>query len=137
LFAQYGAPLVLKRDNGSNLNGAAVDAVLARHCLIPLNSPPRYPPYSGGIERAQCDLKAALRAHGPATALAVHDLNHRPRRVLGGLTACQPFAGAKLSLCSRGVQGVNALQFTINGACGRPLAWLDRFVWSFRVPCIM
>src|SRR5208282_4082977 len=53
LFAQHGPPLVLKRDNGSNLNSQAVDAVLSRWMVIPLNSPPYYPPYNGGIERAQ------------------------------------------------------------------------------------
>ena len=37
LFAQYGPPLVLKRDNGSNLNSEAVNAVLSRWLVIPLN----------------------------------------------------------------------------------------------------
>jgi len=40
LFIQHGPPLVLKRDNGSNLNQHAVDAVLARYLVLPLNSPP-------------------------------------------------------------------------------------------------
>ena len=40
LFLQHGAPLVLKRDNGGNLNQHAVDALLARYLVIPLNSPP-------------------------------------------------------------------------------------------------
>ena len=73
LFAQHGPPLVLKRDNGSNLNSEAVNAVLSRWLVIPLNSPPYYPPYNGGIERAQRELKAALRPGSwptrPATSL--------------------------------------------------------------------
>jgi hypothetical protein len=108
LFAEYGPPLVLKRDNGSNLNHHAVDDVLARWLVIPLNSPPHYPPYNGGMERAQRELKNALRpklaAAGDGTRaaglvlLTVHELNHRPRRCLRGHTACELFAGAKQNL---------------------------------------
>ena len=39
LFRRHGAPLFLKRDNGSPLNHAAVNAVLAEFGVIPLNSP--------------------------------------------------------------------------------------------------
>ena len=69
LFLQHGPPLVLKRDNGSNLNQQAVDEVLARYLVMPLNSPPHYPPYNGGMECAVQELKTPLRekilAHGP------------------------------------------------------------------------
>lgn len=109
LFAVYGPPLVLKRDNGSNLNHHAVDDVLARWRVIPLNSPPHYPPYNGGMERAQRELKNALRlkltetgdgdhAANGLVLLTVHELNHRPRRCLRGHTACERFAGAKQNL---------------------------------------
>jgi len=109
LFCQFGAPLVLKRDNGSNLNTEAVNELLARWLVIPLNSPPHYPPYNGGIERAQRELKDTLRpqllAAGSAVngfdtvaLLTAHQLNHRPRRCLRGQTACQQFAGAKTNL---------------------------------------
>jgi transposase InsO family protein len=107
LFQRYGPPLVLKRDNGSNLNSAEVNAVLSRWRVIPLNSPPHYPPYNGGIERAQRDLKSALRPllrdcpieELPRQVLwTIHELNHRPRRCLHGQTACQQFAGAKPNL---------------------------------------
>jgi transposase InsO family protein len=107
LFHRHGAPLVLKRDNGSNLNSEAVNAVLSRWLVIPLNSPPYYPPYNGGIERAQRDLKEALRpllATSAAVnidslvASTVHELNHRPRRCLRGHNACAQFAGAKTNL---------------------------------------
>jgi transposase InsO family protein len=107
LFHRHGPPLVLKRDNGSNLNCEAVNEVLSRWFVIPLNSPPYYPPYNGGIERAQRDLKSALRpclladTTGDVRGLVaehVHELNHRPRRCLRGHNACELFAGAKQNL---------------------------------------
>ena len=110
LFRQHGAPLVLKRDNGANLNQHAVDEVLARYLVMPLNSPPHYPGYNGGMERAVRELKpplaAKLRAGAPipepqlqswAEQLA-HDLNHRPRRSLHGDVACRVFQEAKPAL---------------------------------------
>jgi len=39
LFRQHGPPLFLKRDNGGIFNNQTVDALLARECVIPLNSP--------------------------------------------------------------------------------------------------
>ena len=110
LFVRYGPPLVLKRDNGSNLNQRAVDEVLARYLVMPLNSPPHYPPYNGGIEGAIRELKPPLveqiRASGPIPASQVqgwaevlaHDLNHRPRRCLGGQVACRVFQDARPAL---------------------------------------
>jgi len=110
LFVQHGPPLVLKRDNGSNLNQHAVDALLARYLVIPLNSPPQYPPYNGGMERAVRELKPPLveqiRTSGPIPASQVqgwaevlaHDLNHRPRRCLGGQVACRVFQEARSAL---------------------------------------
>jgi len=107
LFLRHGPPLVLKRDNGSNLNQQAVDEVLARYLVIPLNSPPHCPPYNGGMECAVRELKTPLvekiLAHGPipesqvqawAEVLA-HDLNHRPRGCLHGQVACRVFQDAK------------------------------------------
>jgi hypothetical protein len=96
--------LVLKRDNGSNLNSVEVDELLGQWLVLPLNSPPHYPPYNGGIERAQRDLKTALRPQlltgttadlTGLVAVTVHELNHCPRRCLRGHTACEKFAGAK------------------------------------------
>ncbi len=110
LFLQHGPPLVLKRDNGSNLNQQAVDEVLARYLVVPLNSPPQYPPYNGGMERAVRELKPPLveklLAYGPipesqvqvwAEGLA-HALNHRPRRCLDGQVACRVFQDARPAL---------------------------------------
>ena len=43
------------------LSGEAVDEVLARYLVMPLNSPPHYPPYNGGMECAVRELKTPLR----------------------------------------------------------------------------
>jgi len=110
LFLRHGPPLVLKRDNGSNLNHQAVDEVLARYLVIPLNSPPHYPPYNGGMECALRELKTPLvekiLVGGPTTASQVqvwaevlaHDLNHRSRGCLRGYIACRVFQDAKAAL---------------------------------------
>ena len=110
LFLQHGPPLVLKRDNGSNLNHQAVDQVLARYLVIPLNSPPHYPPYNGGIECAVRELKTPLvekiLAGGPITESQVqawaevlaNELNHRSRGCLDGQVACEVFHDAKPAL---------------------------------------
>jgi transposase InsO family protein len=101
-FRRFGAPLFLKRDNGSNLNHAAVDDVLADHFVLPVNSPVHYPPYNGAIEEAQAELKTGLSAklaykscpgeHLEAYAGVVeHDLNHQPRPCLNGKNSCQAY----------------------------------------------
>ena len=41
LFLKEGPPMFLKRDCGSPLNCAALDQVLERHWVLPLNSPPQ------------------------------------------------------------------------------------------------
>jgi len=108
-FSRFGAPLFLKRDNGSNLNHAAVDGVLSEYFVIPVNSPPHYPPYNGAIEEAQTELKNGLtmklshrpscpREHMEAYAGTVeHDLNHLLRPCLRGRNSCQVyFAGRRM-----------------------------------------
>jgi len=101
---------VLKRDNGSNLNQQAVDAVLARYLVMPLNSPPHYPPYNGGMECAVREMKTPLAekilAGGPPSESQVqawaevlaHELNHRSRGCLDGHIACRVFQDAKPAL---------------------------------------
>jgi transposase InsO family protein len=71
LFKRHGAPLILKRDNASNLNHEAVDRLLRDYLVIPLNSPLNYPRYNGGIERAQREVKQELsgRLSGPQTSM--------------------------------------------------------------------
>src|SRR5687767_13491000 len=51
-FREHGAPLFLKRDNGSPFNNQYVDAVLAQHVVLPLNSPPHCPQYNGAMEKS-------------------------------------------------------------------------------------
>ena len=106
-FDRYGAPLILKRDNGSNLNHVAVNQVLSDYFVLPLNSPVHYPPYNGAIEEAQTELKNGLKtklAHKPgcprehldAYASSVeHDLNHQQRPCLNGRNACQVYFAGK------------------------------------------
>jgi len=102
LFHQHGPPLFLKRDNGSSFNHHAVDALLARFGVLPLNNPPHFPRYNGAMEKGIRDFKAALdqRSLPKSTVatdftltveLTAHELNHQPRRCLNGRTACAVF----------------------------------------------
>ena len=102
MFQQEGPPMFLKRDLGSPLNCQAVEEVLERHRVLPLNSPPGYPRYNGSMERGMRDLKVALDQQRREAlvkdvpmALEVervtHQLNHRRLRSLGGLTPCQVY----------------------------------------------
>lgn len=102
LFLKFGAPLFLKRDNGGNLNHAAVDGVLDEFLVIPLNSPPHYAPYNGAIEKAQREFQEASTARlvsRPSglfdwelhSEIVINDLNHQPRACLGGQCACVRF----------------------------------------------
>jgi len=102
LFRQHGPPLFLKRDNGSPFNNQYVDEVMGRYGVLPLNNPPHFPRYNGGMEKSIRDLKAALDQRLQSSVVmtdlfaltvevTVHDLNHRPRRCLNGRTACAVF----------------------------------------------
>ena len=97
LFDRHGAPVVLKRDHGSNLNHEAVNAVLKRYGVLALNSPPYWPRYNGSRERGVRLFKEGL-AHWfgskpDATAVDLADgielvrlcSNQRPRRRWAGL----------------------------------------------------
>jgi hypothetical protein len=99
LFRSHGAPLLLKRDNGSVFNHHAVNEVLARWGVIPLNSPAYYAPYNGAIEQGIKELKKEVARAlpvpeswnvaqvGPFVAVAAAQRNYQPRRCLGGLNA--------------------------------------------------
>lgn len=103
LIQRHGAPLFLKRDNGSPFNDSAVDALLARYGIIPLNSPAHYPQYNGAIENGIRQVQAALAeslpkpvrwkpgAVAPYIFAVQHELNCRPRRSLHGHTACEAY----------------------------------------------
>jgi hypothetical protein len=98
MFKKEGPPMFLKRDLGSPLNCHAVDEVLERHSVLPLNSPPGYPRYNGSMERSMRDLHDALdqRRLGALplavdVELATHQLNHRRLRSLNRQTPCQVY----------------------------------------------
>jgi len=101
LFRQHGAPLFLKRDNGSPFNCQSVDEVMDRFGVLPLNNPPHFPRYNGGMEKSIRDFKTALARRleknpvpaelSLAAEVTAHKLNHRPRRCLKGRTACAVF----------------------------------------------
>jgi transposase InsO family protein len=57
LFALWGAPLVLKSDNGSAFGSEGVRAVLAGAGVVALFSPPGTPRYNGSIEAGIGSLK--------------------------------------------------------------------------------
>ena len=103
LASTHELPLFLKMDNGGNLVGQEHMDVLAAHRIIPLISPPEYPRYNGSLENAQADVKEAIRESLPMgrtvppqefmlhAELAMHELNHRSREILGGKNPCQAF----------------------------------------------
>lgn len=100
MFKKEGPPMFLKRDLGSPLTCRAVDEVLERYAVLPLNSPPGYPRYNGSMERGMRDLHAALDERSlkalevPMTIeveLATHQLNHRRLRSLRYKTPCQVY----------------------------------------------
>ena len=103
LFDRFEPPLFCKRDNGGNLNHLAVNHVLEEALVIPINSPPYRAAYNGAIEHSQGEFKSYLdRWNWKAgtvdqmmllSEIAAHDLNHQPRRCLGGKTACRSYFG--------------------------------------------
>ena len=103
LFDRFDPPLFCKRDNGGNLNHLAVNQVLEEALVIPVNSPPYRAPYNGGIEHSQGEFKSYLSRWswkaGSVDKMALlsetaaHDVNHQPRRCLGGKTACRAYFG--------------------------------------------
>jgi len=102
-FTHFGPPLFIKRDNGGNLNHISVNEVLEEAMVIPINSPVKNASYNGAVEHTQGEFKDFLNTwRNKANNLdqlfllvenAAHDLNHKPRRSLGGRTACQHYFG--------------------------------------------
>ena len=102
LFERYGAPLVMKRDNGSNLVNGTVDQLLEEYGVIPLTSPTYYPQYNGAIERAQREIKVSVQdlttagaSEDEAFTMAPAWLNVQQRPCLGGRTAHTAFYQAR------------------------------------------
>jgi transposase InsO family protein len=61
LFTLYGAPLVLKTDNGSAFRAEAAQEYLRRWGVTSLFSPPRMPRYNGAIEAGIGSLKMRIQ----------------------------------------------------------------------------
>ena len=102
MIKKYGAPLFIKRDNGSNLNGQPVNDVIDTYGVIAVNSPPYYAQYNGFMEWSQRELKGemanVLRGLDPDLALvrqaadfSLAECNQRPRPCLGGQTSDMVF----------------------------------------------
>lgn len=104
LCSRYGAPLLLKRDNGAPFNASILDDFIAEKGILPLNSPIRRPSYNGAIEHAVGSFKrAVLAALDPSQPVPpipkllpliraiIHLHNTRPRRSLAGLTPAQAY----------------------------------------------
>jgi transposase InsO family protein len=67
LFAEHGAPLVVKCDNGPPFTSAAAERLLGAHGVVALHSPPYWPRYNGSVEAGIGSLKdrtAAWAARG-------------------------------------------------------------------------
>jgi len=106
LCRKYGPPLFLKVDNGSNLNSLEVQEVMEHWGIIPLNSPPYYPPYNGTIEHMNGEIQQQIQRdprfqsapteHKEAYLTGfMHTLNHKERRSLGTRHACQFFGNRR------------------------------------------
>ena len=63
LFALYGAPLVLKSDNGSAFTAELTRALLHQPGVVPLFSPPYWPRYNGAAEAGIGSLKSRTQYH--------------------------------------------------------------------------
>lgn len=96
LFHWFGAPLVIKTDNGSHFTADEVEWTLAAAGVVQLLSPPYWPPYNGSIEAGGGSLKiratyAAARNDRPGEwtfddveeARESANLLGRPRGLLG------------------------------------------------------
>jgi hypothetical protein len=126
LFTVYGAPLVLKSDNGSAFRDEALQRWLRRWQVWPLYSPPGQPGYNGAIEASIGSLKKrtqfqAERAGQPLCWTGA-DLdrartlvNEETRRQVAGPTpaaawqARQPLTEEERDAWSGRVQGALAL----------------------------
>lgn len=108
LFHQYGPPLFIKVDGGSNFRHHAVLNLLAEWGVIPLVSPPHYPPYNGSVEREHQELLRYLSLRiGDQTVsprelrleceVAGHEVNHKRRDCLGDRTACYTLESGRRS----------------------------------------
>lgn len=114
LCSRHGAPLLLKRDNGSPFNASILDDFLAEYGILPLNSPIRHPSYNGAIEHGVGSFKrAVLDALDPSQPVPeilkllpliraiIHLHNTRPRRSLGGSSPAQVYFRCRTTTWTR------------------------------------
>lgn len=96
LFAEHGAPLVLKMDNGSAFLADPLKDFFSRAGVIPLFSPPYFPRYNGAAEagigslKTRTEAQAVFQGHpghwtwnDVATAQLQANATARPRGELG------------------------------------------------------
>jgi len=80
LFAEHGAPLVLKSDNGPAFVAELTEKAMVDALVTQLFSPPRRPQYNGQVERANGVLKTYTEVHAIAEGhpyrLTSEDLAH-------------------------------------------------------------
>jgi transposase InsO family protein len=143
LFAEHGAPLVLKSDNGGPFGCPAVRDLLHGHGVESLFSPPRWPRYNGAIEagigamQARTDGCAARAGHAESwtiddVALARAEANAlarpfgpSPADVWAGRS---PILPAERDLFSRSVEHHRDDEKRAAGSCvdGEPDLWSRR-----------
>jgi hypothetical protein len=108
-FKLHGAPLFLKMDGGGNFRSMEVSEVMDEYMVIPLVSPPYYPPYNGGVERGHQEILKQLdqrigservcpRVFRLECEASGHAVDHIRRDSLGGLTACEVFESGRYLL---------------------------------------
>jgi transposase InsO family protein len=87
LFAQHGAPLVLKTDNGSAFIAGDTREIAQRHGVVNLLSPPMTPRYNGSIEATAGTLKtrAAIIAQQQSCDIWTSDILESARLAANAL----------------------------------------------------
>ena len=125
LFLRHGPPLIFKRDNGSNLNHGDVNDLFELFGVIALNSPPYYPQYNGGMERAIREAKESIREYlllgnlanlslPQIGELTVAQSNHHPRRCLQWHTADATFGAGNARLAQYNLRRRKEIRDCIN-----------------------
>ena|GEM_PF-1094347 len=66
LFGEYGAPLVLKNDNGPGFLACVTKEAMRQARVAQLFSPPAHPQYNGQLERSNAVLKTYTELHAAA-----------------------------------------------------------------------
>lgn len=102
IFAKHGPSLFFKHDLGGEFRGADFQAMLRRHKVIAVPSPPYYPKFNGKNERANLAARkwiAPTESDRPTLTRVIEQLTQatldqnevRPKDVLGGRTPVEVF----------------------------------------------